>query len=92
MSLYEVAETKVRIGSGLSEELFLKVGVHQGSLLSPLLSAIREMEAVKFLMLPLPVPHEVLCFRVRFRFLTFRIFCFQLRIELVASEFASTKI
>ena len=51
----------------------------------------RDVEAVKFLMLPLPAPVEVLCFRVRFRFLTFGIFCFRsrLRIELVASEFAS---
>ena len=47
------------------------------------------MEAVNFLMLPLPAPLEVLCFRVHF--LTFGIFCFrfQLQIELVASEFAS---
>ena len=52
----------------------------------------RDVEAVKFLMLPLPAPFEVLCFRVRFCFLTSGIFCFrfQLRIELVASEFAST--
>ena len=51
----------------------------------------RDVEAVKFLMLPLPAPLEVLCFRVRFRFLTFGIFCFcfQVWIELVASEFAS---
>ena len=49
----------------------------------------RDVEAVKFLMLPLPAPLEVLCFQVRF--LTFRIFCFRfrLRIELIASEFAS---
>ena len=55
------------------------------------LDAFRDVEAVKFLMLPLPAPLEVLCFRVRFRFLTFGIFCFrfQLRIKLVASEFAS---
>ena len=50
---------------------------------------IRDVEAVKFLMLPLPAPLEVLCFQVRFRFLTFRIFCFRFQIELVASEFAS---
>ena len=48
-----------------------------------------DVEAVKFLMLPLPAPLEVLCFRVRFRFLTFGIFCFRLWIELVTSEFAS---
>ena len=34
MSLYEGAETKVRVGSGLSEGFFVKVGVHQGSVLS----------------------------------------------------------
>ena len=49
------------------------------------------MEAVKILMLSFAAPLEVLCFRVRLRFLTFGIFCFrfQLRIELVAFEFAS---
>ena len=47
---------------------------------------IRDVEALKFLMLPLPAPIEDLCFRVCFRFLTFGIFCFrfQVRIELVA--------
>ena len=51
----------------------------------------RDVEAVKFLMLPLPASLEVLCFRVcfRFRFLTFRIFCLWLQVELVAFEFAS---
>ena len=39
MSLYEGAETKVRVGSGLSEEFSVKVGVHHGSVLSPLLFA-----------------------------------------------------
>ena len=29
-SLYEGAETKVRVGSGLSEEFSMKVGLHQG--------------------------------------------------------------
>ena len=33
MSLYEGAEIKVRVGSGLSQELSVKVGVHQGSVL-----------------------------------------------------------
>ena len=46
-------------------------------------------------MLPLPAPHKVLCFRVRFGFLTFGIFCFRfhLQIELVASasSFFSSK-
>ena len=51
----------------------------------------RDVKAFKFLLLPLPALLEVLCFRVRFRFLIFGICCFrfQLRIELVASEFAS---
>ena len=40
MSLYEGAETNVRVGSGLSEEFSVKVGVHQGSVLSPLLLAM----------------------------------------------------
>ena len=33
------------------------------------------VEAVKLLMLPLPAPVNVLCFRVSFHFLTFGIFC-----------------
>ena len=39
----------------------------------------------------LSAPLEVLCFRVRFRFLPFGIFCFRFRlgIKLTASEFAS---
>ena len=51
----------------------------------------RDVKAVKFFMPSLPASLEVLCNRVRFRFLTFEIFCFrfQLHIELVASEFAS---
>ena len=36
MSLYEGAEMKVSVGLGLSEEIFVKVGVHQGSVFSPL--------------------------------------------------------
>ena len=40
MSLYKGAETKVRVGSGLSEEFSVKVGLHQGSVLSPLLFAM----------------------------------------------------
>ena len=49
----------------------------------------RDVEAAKYLMLLLPAPLEVLCFRDCF--LTFGIFCFrfQLMIELVASEFDS---
>jgi len=40
MSLYEGAKTRVRVGLQLSEEFEVKVGVHQGSALSPLLFAI----------------------------------------------------
>ena len=42
-------------------------------------------------MLPLPAPLELLCFRVRFRFLTIGNFCFrfQLLYKTFASEFAS---
>ena len=34
VSLYEGAETKVGIGSGLSEQFSVKVGVHQVSVLT----------------------------------------------------------
>ena len=40
MSLYEGLRTKVRVGSGLSEEFGVRVGVHQGSVISPLILAI----------------------------------------------------
>ena len=40
MSFHHGAKTKVQVGSELSEELLVKVGVHQGSVLSPLLFAI----------------------------------------------------
>ena len=40
MSLYEGAETKVRVRSSLSEEVSVKFGVHQGSVLSRLLFAM----------------------------------------------------
>ena len=40
MSLYDGAKTRVRVGSAYSEEFEVKVGVHQGSVLSPLLLAI----------------------------------------------------
>ena len=40
MSLYEGSRTKVRVGSGLSEESGVKVGVHQGSVIPPLIFAI----------------------------------------------------
>ena len=40
MNLYDGAKTRVRMGSAYSEEFKIKVGVHQGSVLSPLLCAI----------------------------------------------------
>ena len=40
MSLYGGAKTRVRVGSAYSEEFEVKAGVHQGSVLSPLLFAI----------------------------------------------------
>ena len=40
MSLYDGAKTRVRVGSAYSEEFKVKVGVHQESMLSPLLFAI----------------------------------------------------
>ena len=40
MSLYKGSNTKVRVGSGLSEEFGVRVGVHQGSVISPLIFAI----------------------------------------------------
>ena len=40
MSLYEGSRTKVRVGSGASDEFGVRVGVHQGSVLSPLIFAI----------------------------------------------------
>ena len=39
-NLYDGAKTRVRVGSAYSEEFKEKVGVHQGSVLSPLLLAI----------------------------------------------------
>ena len=37
MSLYEGAKTGVRVDCELSEEFDVKVGIHQGSVLSPFL-------------------------------------------------------
>ena len=40
MNLYNGAETRLRVGSVYLEEFQVKIGVHQGSMLSPLLFAI----------------------------------------------------
>ena len=40
MSLYDGAKTRVRVGCAHSKEFEVKVGVHQGSMLSPPLFAI----------------------------------------------------
>ena len=40
MSLYDGAKTRVKVRSAYSEEFEVKVGVHQGFVLSPLLFAI----------------------------------------------------
>ena len=40
MSLYEGAKTRVRVDSELTEEFEAKVGMHQGSVLSPLSLAV----------------------------------------------------
>ena len=40
MTLYHGEKTKVRVGSESSEEFSVQVGVHQGSVLSPLVFAI----------------------------------------------------
>ena len=39
MALYENAQTRVRCGNGYSEGFYVRVGLHQGSVLSPLLFA-----------------------------------------------------
>ena len=40
MSLYEGSKTRVRVGLEMSEEFEVKVGVHQGTVMSPLVFAI----------------------------------------------------
>jgi hypothetical protein len=40
MRLYEGAKTKLKVGKGMSEAFNVKVGVHQGSVLSPFLFAV----------------------------------------------------
>ena len=38
--MYSNARSRVRVGEGYSEEFEVKVGIHQGSVLSPLLSSL----------------------------------------------------
>ena len=40
ISVYEGTETKVRVGLGLSEDFSVKIGLHQGSVLSSSLFAM----------------------------------------------------
>ena len=40
MSLYQGSRTKVKVGFGTSEEFWVRVGEHQGSVLPPLIFAI----------------------------------------------------
>ena len=44
MSLYDGAKTRVKVGSAYSEEFEVKVGVRQGSVLWPLLFAIKSQK------------------------------------------------
>ena len=48
MSLYEGMKTMVRMDSELSEEFEVKVRMHQGSMLSPFLSAVVEDVVTEF--------------------------------------------
>ena len=40
MSMHDGTKTRVRVGNDLSEEFLVTVGVHQGSVMSPLLFSI----------------------------------------------------
>ena len=46
--MYSNARSRVRVGEGYSEELEVKVGVHQGSELSPLLFIVLEALSREF--------------------------------------------
>ena len=48
MSLYDGAKTRVRVDSELSEEFEVKVGMHQGSVLSPFLFVVVVDAVTKF--------------------------------------------
>ena len=47
MALYENIRSRVKLPAGLSEEFSIEVGVHQGSVLSPLLFIVVMQEATK---------------------------------------------
>ena len=47
MALYENSKSKVKAPAGISEEFSIRVGVHQGSALSPLLFIVVMQEATK---------------------------------------------
>ncbi len=47
MALYENSASKVKAPAGISEEFSIRVGVHQGSALSPLLFIVVMQEATK---------------------------------------------
>ena len=53
--MYSNAQSRVRVGEGYSEEFQVKVGVHQGSVLSPLLFIIM-LEALSHKWHPLGGP------------------------------------
>ena len=59
MNLYNGAETRLRVGSVYSEEFKVKIGVHQGSMLSPLLFAIVVVVITK--KTRMGVANELLC-------------------------------
>ena len=46
--MYANARSRVRVGEGYSEEFKVKVGVHQGSVLSPLLFIVLEALSQEF--------------------------------------------
>ena len=46
--MYANARSRVRVGEGYSEEFKVKVGVHQGSVLSPLLFIVHEALSQEF--------------------------------------------
>ena len=43
MHLYEGARTKIKVGAGMSEAFDVRVGIHQGSVLSPFLFVVMDV-------------------------------------------------